>query len=98
MSSSHTTDVGRGRASLDQGDLVPGTVEGNLVHEGLDQEQAAPACPLEVGRVSRVGQPGGIEPRTLVADEVNRLPAGQPGPDVEPTVAIGGPVTPELGE
>ena len=42
MRSLYIMGVGRGRAPLGQGDLVPGPVEGDLVHVGPDQEQAAP--------------------------------------------------------
>src|SRR5690349_3669951 len=48
-------------AALGHDDLVAARVVLDVVHEGLDEQQAAAADAAEVGRVGRVGQQAGVE-------------------------------------
>src|ERR1700685_741366 len=83
-----------GTAALDQDDFVPAVIEMDLVHERADQQQAASARPLEVGRVCRIGKSGGIEAGTFVADYEAAFLRRQQGLDVDLAIAVGGLVRP----
>ena len=87
-----------GRIPLPQGDSATFLVVFDLIHEGADEHQAPPTDPLEVGRVRGDGQRGGVEARPLVLHDVDRLRAGQRGPDVDPPVPVGRLLSPLLAE
>ena len=57
------------RAILDHGDLVADGVEGHLVHERADQQQAASADAGEVVGLDRPIEQRGVEARSVVGDD-----------------------------
>ena len=73
---------------FDHRNLITLGVEGDLVHEGLHQQDSPAGDFFEVGRVGRVGS-AMIEARSFVTDDKNRLSVGQADFDLDATFPVG---------
>src|SRR5262245_51372037 len=81
-------DGSAGFAAFGHVDLVARGVVLDLVHEGLDEEQAAPRHLSQVGRVGRVGQRRRVETKALVADGEGHVLASVAGGDEDAALAV----------
>ena len=78
-----------GLEPLDHGDRVAGRVEGDLVHERADQEQAAAADATQVAGLDRLVEPRRVEAGALIADDERRGAAVEVDHDADLARCVG---------